>query len=524
MSLPLTRAPADSLLLSKASAFLSGIQLCLPVPADASRVTPAERSVPPHLPPDGRTHERRSSAPVIVEPARIDPSRGWQGDAAHAFLSTLRLGAQAAQLSLPERQQSWAASERQQSLGELPLGSLDGGFDGPERGLEDLGPRVMTGASFAQLRATSVGGATGGVILLRSSPTATPALAFSVLRFQREESLSSRQRSRTRPFISHLVTAERQRTSQPPQPQPQPQRRWRRRRRRWRWPHEEEEEEEEEELELELAKGETSGSKRAGQPTDSPQQPLVKFKGVAYGFVLRNNLEDAEPYEPFHLDDPELQSGKHRMVMSLPGLVGSVIPFVKPRDLKVQVNEQFALAHPWLSAGLTLSKIRAVKRDLLAIALDVDCELSTVAIAYVYFEKLVLRNVVNKPNRKLMAGVSLVIAVKWNEHEGRELSRNMKAVLSAIEKNYGIPRAVLFRSEFSVYVELAFRLQLAPSEIYPHFLRLLQQLERTPQEYLGEASYHAFEKEIILPERRLQHGGEGERDESEGAERDAGNV
>ena len=84
---------------------------------------------------------------------------------------------------------------------------------------------------------------------------------------------------------------------------------------------------------------------------------------------------------------------------------GAVIPFVRPPLLRRELNEQFALKHPQLSRSLTLSKIRAIKRELLSFAQEQDCELSTVALAHVYFEKLVLRNVVNKMNRKLMAAV-----------------------------------------------------------------------------------------------------------------------
>ena len=54
-------------------------------------------------------------------------------------------------------------------------------------------------------------------------------------------------------------------------------------------------------------------------------------------------------------------------------------------------------------------------------------------------------------------------------------------------------------TRFSVYVELSFRLQLLPSEVYPHFVRLLQALERTPQEYLGEAQYQAYAAEYLQP-------------------------
>ena len=63
------------------------------------------------------------------------------------------------------------------------------------------------------------------------------------------------------------------------------------------------------------------------------------------------------------------------------------------QELKAQLNEQFALKLERfdISRGLTLSKIRAIKREMLSFAQEVDCDLSTVAVAYVYFEKLVLR-------------------------------------------------------------------------------------------------------------------------------------
>ena len=50
--------------------------------------------------------------------------------------------------------------------------------------------------------------------------------------------------------------------------------------------------------------------------------------------------DEHEAYDPFHLDDPALQSGKHRRVMNLPGFVESIIPFVRPPHLKLQLNEQ----------------------------------------------------------------------------------------------------------------------------------------------------------------------------------------
>ena len=55
--------------------------------------------------------------------------------------------------------------------------------------------------------------------------------------------------------------------------------------------------------------------------------------------------DEHEAYDPFHLDDPALQSGKHRRVMNLPGFVESIIPFVRPPHLKLQLNEQARPTH-----------------------------------------------------------------------------------------------------------------------------------------------------------------------------------
>lgn len=64
---------------------------------------------------------------------------------------------------------------------------------------------------------------------------------------------------------------------------------------------------------------------------------------------------------------------------------------MRPSDMKRELNEQFRLKHPEISPEITLSKIRAIKLHLLEIAKTVDLEISSVAHAFAYFEKLVMK-------------------------------------------------------------------------------------------------------------------------------------
>jgi len=70
-----------------------------------------------------------------------------------------------------------------------------------------------------------------------------------------------------------------------------------------------------------------------------------------------------------------------------------------------------------LDPSLTLSKIRKVKDLLVEVASkpDIDLEASTVAISYVFFEKLVMNHFVTKANRKLVAAACLMLAAKTND-------------------------------------------------------------------------------------------------------------
>lgn len=64
---------------------------------------------------------------------------------------------------------------------------------------------------------------------------------------------------------------------------------------------------------------------------------------------------------------------------------------MRPSEVKRELNEQFRLAHPEIMPEITLSKIRSIKNHLVEIGKAVDLEISSVAHAFVYFEKLVIK-------------------------------------------------------------------------------------------------------------------------------------
>jgi hypothetical protein len=75
----------------------------------------------------------------------------------------------------------------------------------------------------------------------------------------------------------------------------------------------------------------------------------------------------------------------------LGGTLQSIIAWVQEKDLRKELNVQYRQIHDWMHPSLTLSKLRKIRQLLLNVTVTLDLELSTCALAWVYFERLVLK-------------------------------------------------------------------------------------------------------------------------------------
>ncbi|KAM3171948.1 hypothetical protein ACTXT7_015552 [Hymenolepis weldensis] len=200
-------------------------------------------------------------------------------------------------------------------------------------------------------------------------------------------------------------------------------------------------------------------------------------------------------YDPLLLDDPLVPRVTNRRVFPFQGYITSILGYRRADEHKKSINREFHQRFP--NIQLTLTKMRSIKLNILAIALRMNLDLWIVAHAYVLFEKMILKLFVCKANRKLCAGSALLISAKLNDLKGPimpafiqrfiedahvEFNVNgpicgvLSVPLFGIENVFRISHRDLIHMEMAAFIGLEFCVLPNPTEALPHFTQIQKSL------------------------------------------------
>lgn len=109
------------------------------------------------------------------------------------------------------------------------------------------------------------------------------------------------------------------------------------------------------------------------------------------------------------------------------------------------------------------------------IAVECMIDIIIVAQAYVYFERLILQGLINKPNRKYLAGNCLLIAAKLNDVTKKDITRLLEVIITKFRFDN---KKELISYEFGILVALEFNLLIKhQSDFESHYERLKNNTE-----------------------------------------------
>lgn len=234
--------------------------------------------------------------------------------------------------------------------------------------------------------------------------------------------------------------------------------------------------------------------------------PSRDWRGLSYKPLFKAISEDyayetGYMHDPNEIDDPDMLHASNKFTAQRSAATGPVISsvtlFVNEQSLKNELNEQFREGHSNLPPSLTLSKIRNLKRSALLGCLHLGLEVSTVAIAVISMERLIMKGLVTKTNRRLSMGVCLLLAFKLNETltSTNHLS-DLARLLDFIDQEWHVSRKELFEAEFGAYVHLNFSLHVPAAHLFVVYNRLLRLVNLSSGAYLGEHMLSVYAEDI----------------------------
>eukprot|EP00347_Sterkiella_histriomuscorum_P010963 403374268 len=248
--------------------------------------------------------------------------------------------------------------------------------------------------------------------------------------------------------------------------------------------------------------GDSSSSSSSGSSNSSGRE------GYARNFRIKEHFN----FQPLFLDDTKLGQGKNKHVVSLPSYKMAMLPFVNPQRKKDELNRMFQKTHPKISKNLSLSKIRKLKLNMIEMFLhpedsNIDqrkikklndiylTEIYSIAQGWVLFEKLIYKGLVKKSNRKIMAAICLLIALKNNQIYGgyksneKTFAKFKQNLIEFIEKR---PRQSYIYYELKILSKLNFYISVPLKIILQQIESILTTIDTSLSDYLGEEAYNEY--------------------------------
>lgn len=149
-------------------------------------------------------------------------------------------------------------------------------------------------------------------------------------------------------------------------------------------------------------------------------------------------------------------------------------------------------------------------------------ELGTLALAFVYWERLILQGIITKSNRRLAIATCLVLAFKWNEPLVGAATDRLPALLQWIERVWYTSPAQVFRAEFGAFSLLNFGLHVPLAHVQSHFFRIVKSIDIPPKTYLGEPMLREFLEQAALEQEQEDEDEEGEDGHGKDGRKDEG--
>ncbi|KAM3722086.1 CDK5 and ABL1 enzyme substrate [Dirofilaria immitis] len=192
------------------------------------------------------------------------------------------------------------------------------------------------------------------------------------------------------------------------------------------------------------------------------EEPLLLYSRVYGSNSNRNSTE----YDPNLIAKFDSDCSTRKTVMKFSGYVSTIMQYQPDNEVKRLVNDAFRLRFPYIH--VSLSKIKSIERELHQIAIACNLEDATTAHAYVFYEIALLKGLVCKTNRKLVAGAALLIAAKITDFG----SMSVSDVINYLESSLRINRKELVRYEIPLCAALSFNLRVPIWQLLPHYQRI----------------------------------------------------